>query len=187
MTDYIEWILKLIEEDETREGPDWRSEAGSASLRGKAGRTAGRRPGTGGNPCCEPLVRGAPPPEASRDTARRGSERRESRRPLSLTQPAPVSGVPKAAAEMGAQPWDGRAAKKAISVNGDFLTVESGGIFAAITQRGRQVRQSESLGLRAVWPETRAAEGASSTADPAALDLVFQRDARRYDGAFTLY
>lgn len=189
MTDYIEWILETVEDEEEREAllADGRRRGGGAAgaarpaagaVRAGAGtKTAAwghaTRPGDRGEPPVAGIARGEGIDLRGRRSA--PDHRGELAQSIIGADSVPAEAVFGAEGPGGGGiEWArGPRAEDAWFMDRVRRTTAAAAALERRGAAGRTVVETEVV--------------SSPAADPAALDLAFQRDARRYDGAFTLY
>ena len=211
MTDWLDWLLEELEEEEDQgEDLDLKEhvlpggaaeEAGEASEE-ESGMTGavGRVVGSSADEAAE--EKGHPAEDRAEESAGQGED---GELPLVVRQLSQVR-LARAARQAGAdQPWQtgtpagtgevrtaadgGRAVLAAPDIGATVLdsSLAEPELYAAVRRTRTAAEQAQ--GLRQAGPvvirEPVPVGGQSPT--PAELDRIFQRDARRYDGGFTLF
>lgn len=211
MTDWLDWLLEELEEEEDQgEDLDLKTHVLPGRAAVETGEVAEERSGTTGVvrrvvvPSADEAAEESGHPAEDRAEGRTGQEEDEEL-PLAVRQLSQIR-LAQAARQAGAdQPWQtgtpaGTGEVRTAADGGRAVLPASGPgvpaldaamaepeLYAAVRRTRAAAEQAQ--GLRQAGPvvirEPVPVGGQSPT--PAELDRIFQRDARRYDGGFTLF
>ena len=211
MTDWLDWLLEELEEEEDQgEDLDLKEHVLPGRVAEETGVAAGERRGTTG---AVGRVVGSSADEAAEEKGHPAEDRAEGKTgqgedeelPLAVRQLSQIR-LARAARQTGAdQPWQigipagtGEVRPTADGGRGGLSSPDIGAtvldsslaepeLYAAVRRTRTAAEQAQ--GLRQAGPvvirEPVPVGGQNPT--PAELDRIFQRDARRYDGGFTLF